>query len=471
MRQHHHQHMQLGMHGFGTPQTIGPGLGPVPFLTMPGPPPPAIGLGSGPPTGGGIYSHSMSVSSASEDPVGSMNISVRYGDNVVRSIPPPSLHTPQPTMQGPGRTQGADSPSSRSSPAVVRTSVTLSTPTSPAAAIPGGPTPQASTRTPVYVHNSLPSLRANTNTNTSVINGNVLTSPGSTNILGQAPADPHGFHTARSIHRDYASPTAHTTHGPIRDNTAPGPGPSVLGGPRMGSFLQEYRAAQERMRGQVTASTHAYALGQARAQTASTLAAASRAHNAAINAAANRAGLLISSRVSSRLTNTAATTAAVPTSGPLLTILIASLKDCLGYDSVAAFAKSNYPHLMNMCYAKPRFLCAPTRVSAGPPSPLTMDTVMQRLVTEHISAEQLRRLDVPDWEGYMLLALELKWLETGMVVGGFGGDVVERIWEAEEDRGGTGRGGRYTEEDVRRRLEARVWLEVERRFLRRLIEI
>src|SRR5205807_10487506 len=131
---------------------------------------------------------------------------------------------------------------------------------------------------------------------------------------------------------------------------------------------------------------------------------------------ASRARLFVSTRINARHANAnaaAATTATVPTAGPLLTILITALKDCLGYDSVAAFAKSNYPHLADMCYVQPRFLCVSTGQNTGPPSPLTMDTVMRRLITQHISAEELERLDVPDWEGYMLLALELKWLETG----------------------------------------------------------
>ena len=250
----------------------------------------------------------------------------------------------------------------------------------------------------------------------------------------------------------------------------------------MGSFLQEHRA-QERMREasrQVNASAQAYALAQTRAQTAgvnaSTLAAVNRAHNAAINginhAAINatnhrRARMLFSSRLNARHVNTNAAAVTVPTSGPLLTILITSLKDCLGYDSVSTFAKSNYPHLADMCYVKPRFLCVSTTQNTGPPSPLTMDAVMGRLITQHISVEELEGLNVSDWEGYMLFALELKWLETGMVVGAFGGDVVERIWEAGEDRGGTGAQGRYTGQDVRRRLEGGVWAEVERKFLRR----
>ena len=236
----------------------------------------------------------------------------------------------------------------------------------------------------------------------------------------------------------------------------------------MGSFLQEHRSAQERMREvsslrQLSTSAHAYALAQARAQTAaanaSTLAAANRAHNAATQ----RARLLLSSRMLAHTNRATGILATVPTSGPLLTVLIALLKDCLGYDSVATFAKSNYPYLTNMCFEKPRFLYATTRQDIGPPSPLTMDAVMERLRTQHISAEELERLDVPDWEGYMLLALELQWLETGM----FMINVEESIWEAREDRGGTGRGGRYTREDVRRRLEGGVWVEVESRFLRR----
>jgi len=437
--------MQLGVHGFAAPPTLGPGLGSMPFLTMPGPPPPAIGLGSG----GGSYSHSVSVSSvggAGGDPVVRTSTSVRYGDNTsdtVRFIP-----LARPAMQGPGRTQEPGSPR-----------VAGSTPSAPTP----GPTPQPSTRTPVYVHNSLPRSRTNTNTNLSInINGNHLTSPGRTNTLGQAPADPHGVRTARLIPRplpqDYAPTTA-----------TPGPAPSALGGPRMGSFLQEHRSAQERIREasrQIAASGHAY--------NARTLAAAGRAHGAAISAsslvAANHARLLLSTRINARRANTnaaAASTATVPAAGPLLAILVASLKDCLGYDSVATFAKSNYPHLTDMCFAKPRFLCVSTRQHTGPPSPLTMDAVMGRLVTRHISAEELERLDVPDWEGYMLLALELKWLETGMEVGAFGGDVVERIWQAGDDLGGTGEEGRYTGEDVRRRVEGRVWAEVERRFLRR----
>ncbi|RPB26641.1 hypothetical protein L211DRAFT_644657 [Terfezia boudieri ATCC MYA-4762] len=413
------QQMQQGMHGFGTPQTLGPGLGPMQFLTMPGPPPPAIGLGNGVPMGGGSYSHSVSVSSASGgaggDPVVRTSTSVRYGDNVVRSI---SLARPAPQQatQGPGHTQD---PGSLSSSATVRAQVTVSTPASPSAPTPG-PTPQASTRTPVFVHNSLPSPHSNGNTNTNVnvnINGLLFTSPGSTNTLGQAPADPHGVRTARLIPRpasqDYIPTTTH--------DSAPRHSPSVLGGPRMGSFLQEHRASQERMREarQITANARAYAL--ARAQTATVN--ANRAHNAAFNAAnlieTNRARLLLTNRINARRANTntaAATTATVPTAGPLLTILIASLKDCLGYDAVSTFAKSNYPHLTDKCYAKPRFLCMSTRQNTGPPSPLTMDAVMERLITQHISAEELERLEVPDWEGYMLLALELKWLETGMVV-------------------------------------------------------
>ncbi|KAF8416812.1 hypothetical protein EV426DRAFT_701334 [Tirmania nivea] len=470
MRQHQHQqHMHLGMHGFGTPPALGQSLGPMPFITMAGPPPPAIGLGNQPPMGGGSYSHSMSVSStggAGGDPVVRTSTSVSYGDNIVRSVSA-QAPAPQPAMQGPGRTHVPGSPSS---PTAVRTQVTVSTPTSPSAPTPGS-TPQASTRIPVYVHNSLPRPHTTTNTNSNVnisINGNLLTNPGSANTLGQAPADPHGVRTARliprSLPRDYVPTTA--INGPIRD-TAPGPGSSVLGGPRMGSFLQGYRERIQEASRQVTASAQASALARARGQTA-----INRAHNAAINAsvAANRAALLLPSRINARRANTntaAAITATVPTSGPLLTILIASLKDCLGYDSVAMFAKSNYPQLADKCFAKPRFLCVSITHNTGPPNPLTMDAVVERLVTQHISAEELERLDTPDWEGYMLLALELKWLETGMVVGGFGGDMVERIWEAREDRGGTGREGRYTAEDVRRRMEGRIWAEVERRFLRR----
>ena len=84
----------------------------------------------------------------------------------------------------------------------------------------------------------------------------------------------------------------------------------------------------------------------------------------------------------------------------------------------------------------------------------------------HIAQGAVANLRPPNWEGYMQLALELKWVETGMVICGFAGDIPHRIWEQGQDYGGSGEAGKYTEEDVRRKLEGLVWTEVELKYTR-----
>ena len=83
----------------------------------------------------------------------------------------------------------------------------------------------------------------------------------------------------------------------------------------------------------------------------------------------------------------------------------------------------------------------------------------------HIAQGAVANLRPPDWEGYMQLALELKWVETGMVICGFAGDIPHRIWEQGQDYGGSGEAGKYTEQDVRRKLDVLVWREVELRYV------
>jgi len=76
-------------------------------------------------------------------------------------------------------------------------------------------------------------------------------------------------------------------------------------------------------------------------------------------------------------------------------------------------------------------------------------------------------LQQPDWEGYLQLAIELKWVEVGMMVCKFAGDISNRIWVHGQDHGGSGDYGRYTVPDVRRKIEQLVWSDVERRYIRR----
>lgn len=375
LRLHQQQH-QLSLSRFGYALPPPPPPPSLPFLTMP-PPAPAIGLGQS-------QYQSMSSSSISGD--NGRYSSARFGsDSAMRSV--------EQQMQ-------------ISEPAGISYSQRHVVTAPPAIT---SPPPAAPPRTTRNTH-SVPH-RA---------------SSGSSNTLGQTPADPHGVRSARA--------------GPRSQR------PSVLGGPRLGSFLREHREGHVRSN---STGTRGY-MGADPMHTTPHARTATRRIPAGI--------------FPPRTAAVATVIPTIPLSGPLLTILAHSLRDCPSYDAVAQFAKSNYPHLSDTCFSHPRFLQEASRPAIGAPSPLTMDALLQRLVAYHLSPAELRGLRPPDWEGYMLLALELKWLETGMVVCGFGGDLVEQVWTRGQDRGGSGEGGRYVEWDVRRRLEGLVWEGVKGRF-------
>ncbi|KAF8469464.1 hypothetical protein BDZ91DRAFT_53039 [Kalaharituber pfeilii] len=178
-----------------------------------------------------------------------------------------------------------------------------------------------------------------------------------------------------------------------------------------------------------------------------------------------RRRIMMSHSRSTNQPSTPSTPSSVPTSGPLLDVLIRSLKECRSdYNSVAEFVQTNYPDLTQRSQSQPRFLIA-GRPHPAPPNPLTMRVLIERILERHLDRRELDRTRPPDWERYMVLAVELKWVETGLCVGGFEGDILDRVWENGHDRAGSGVGGRYVERDVKRLLEEVVWRDVARRFL------
>ncbi|KAI5799105.1 hypothetical protein DFH27DRAFT_611489 [Peziza echinospora] len=145
-----------------------------------------------------------------------------------------------------------------------------------------------------------------------------------------------------------------------------------------------------------------------------------------------------------------------------MSLLLQTLPD---YNSVATYADENYPALLEKVQMCPRFIMRPRR-NDGMPRPFTMENVMLRLKCQNLDNEKLGRLAPPDWKGYMILAMELQWLELGMTVFALGGNggILEALWVFGEDRGGSGEEGRYTREDVKRQLDALVWQPMRYRF-------
>jgi len=254
---------------------------------------------------------------------------------------------------------------------------------------------------------------------------------GSSTMLGQVPGDPHGVRNARGASRV-------TARGSVRAYRPP-----------------QSREAQERRDLLAAAVTRRLPLAPVRPDF--------RQRNNTTHTTDSTNTTAESQAVTARVDPIIDR---IPVSDFLTSILANSLRECSGYDTVATFAKSNYPHLAQRCNLTPRFLQQGSTDTLEPPSPLRMDEVLQRLVTYHIARTEVANLQPPDWEGYMQLAIELAWVETGMMVFGFAGDIPQRIWEQGQDYGGSGEAGRYIEEDVRMKLEDLVWRDVERRYMR-----